>query len=361
MNFNIQILNQQSFSKTDIITLLSLNGSNQQLLIDKARQVADDHIGKRIYFRGLIEYSNICAKNCYYCGIRKDNRDQHRYTMEDQEVLDCAQFAFEQNYGSIVIQTGERSDEAFVNKIEYLIKEIKKLSSGNLGITLSLGEQSFGSYQRWFSAGAHRYLLRIEASNRELYAQIHPDDEMHSFDNRLEALNLIKKAGYQLGTGVMIGLPGQTIEDLANDILFFKYLDIDMVGMGPFIEHEHTPMYKDKNNLLSLQQRFDLALNMVATLRLVMPDINMAATTAMQTIDPAGREKAILSGANIVMPNITPVKYKECYKLYDGKPCIEDDAYTTTESLVQKINSIGFEVILGKWGDSNHFLNKKSL
>lgn len=359
MDTNLTINNFNSKSKNEIIELLSLKGKEQQELIHSARKIADEKIGKKVFFRGLIEYSNICTKNCYYCGIRKDNREQNRYTMQDDEVLDCARFAHEMNYGSIVIQTGERSDEKFVSKIEFLIREIKKLSDGKLGITLSLGEQSSETYTRWFEAGAHRYLLRIETSNPDLYTRYHPDNELHSFKRRLKTLETIKKTGYQVGTGVMIGLPGQKIEDLADDIIFFRDFDVDMVGMGPYIEHDQTPMYEQKDQLLPILDRFSLSLNMIATLRLVMPDVNMAATTAMQAIDPEGREKAIKAGANIVMPNLTPVKYRGKYMLYDGKPCLDEDASRCTGCLILRIKSTGSEVALGEWGDSKHFLNKQ--
>lgn len=355
-----KILSQSSFSKDDLHFLLSLNENEQASLLSKAREIADQHIGDKVYLRGLIEYSNVCAKNCFYCGIRRDNKHQNRYTMDDGEVLSCAQFAFDQQYGSIVLQSGERSDKFFIEKIEHLIKEIKKLSGGKLGITLSLGEQTLETYQRWFEAGAHRYLLRIETSSPELYKRYHPDNDLHRYKTRLHTLQLIRAAGYQLGTGVMIGLPGQTIEDLTHDLLFLKDLDVDMVGMGPYLEHEHTPMYSEKDILLSKHDRFNLSLRMLATLRLLMPDINMAATTAMQAIDPVGREKAIKAGANIIMPNLTPVKYRESYLLYEGKPCLDEDASKCTGCMILRIKSTGCEVGLGEWGDSKHFINKNN-
>lgn len=350
-------IDKPGFSKKEIVELLSLRGKEQEDLLFEARQTTDQILGNKVYFRGLIEYSNICLKNCYYCGIRKDNREQNRYTMTDEEVLECAKFAHEMQYGSIVIQTGERSDEKFISKFEFLLKEIKKLSNNELGITISLGEQDKETYKKWFDAGAHRYLLRIETSNPELYSQIHPQNQ--SFKDRVSTLYDIKNSGFQLGTGVMIGLPGQTIENLADDIQFFKELDVDMVGMGPYIEHDQTPLFEQKNFLLPIKERFLLSLNMIAVLRLSMPEINIAATTAMQAIDPEGREKAIKAGANIVMPNLTPVKYRGKYMLYDGKPCLDEDASRCTGCLILRINSTGSEVALGEWGDSRHFINKE--
>ncbi len=354
-----KLLEQNDFSKDDILSLLKSEGEDNALLLKRSREVADAHIGQKVFLRGLIEYSNICSKNCFYCGIRKGNKAQTRYVMEDEEVLDCTRFAYEKSYGSIVIQTGERADKAFTDKIEHLIRQIKELSHGELGITLSLGEQTAETYQKWFDAGAHRYLLRIETSNPDLYLRYHPDDGNHRFEERLAALERIRRAGFQLGTGVMIGLPGQTLEDLANDLLFIKQLDVDMVGMGPYIEHEDTPMFGDPELILTKMERYQLSLNMLATLRLMMPNINMAATTAMQAIHPDGREEAILAGANIVMPNITPLKYRECYLLYDGKPCVDEEPARCHGCIISRIQSTGNQVGLGEWGDSRHFLAKQ--
>lgn len=354
------ILSKSSLNKQDLITLLSITDTiEQKILFQTALQKRNETIGNKVYLRGLIEYSNVCKKNCYYCGIRRDNKKTERYTITNEEVLACAEFAYKENYGSVVIQAGERTDENFISNMEYLITEIKKLSNNSLGITLSLGEQTEETYKRWFIAGAHRYLIRIETSNSELYGLLHPNNDLHNYNERIKAIEIIKKVGYQVGTGVMIGLPHQTIEQLADDLLFFKQMDIDMVGMGPYIEHEDTPLYAEKNILFSKQERFELSLRMIATLRLLMPDINMAATTALQSIDPVGREKAINSGANIIMPNLTPVKYRENYLLYEDKPCLDEDAAKCTGCMILRIKSTGSDIGLGEWGDSKHFTNKQ--
>jgi biotin synthase len=312
--------------------------------------------------RGLIEYSNVCIKDCYYCGIRKSNKNQQRYTISDKEVLESAAYAIINNYGSIVIQAGERNDAVFTAKITNLLKEISQMSNGKLGITLSLGEQTLEVYKEWFNAGAHRYLLRIETSNRELYQKIHPKNELHNFDTRIKALHNIRKAGFQLGTGVMIGLPYQTIENLANDLIFFKALDVDMVGMGPYIEHEATPLIVDKCLLQSKKERLELAFNMIAALRIVMKDINIAATTALQAIDGFGREKAIKIGANILMPNITPGNFRNKYKLYEDKPCTDENPTDCNTCIDLKMSFIGSEVGYNEWGDSIHFKqNQKNI
>ena len=349
------ILNKASFSKDDIITLLQAEGEDRTTLFKKAAEIRDQNIGKKVYFRGLIELSNRCSKNCLYCGIRAGNTKTNRYVVTKEEVLECAKYAYEERYGSVVIQSGERSDKAFVELIEDILHEIKKLSNGNLGVTLSLGEQTEETYRRWFNAGGHRYLLRIEASNEELYHKIHPIDKIHDYQARLECLNVLRKVGYQVGTGVMIGLPFQSLSDLADDLLFFKKLDIDMCGMGPFIEHEDTPLYQFTDQLLPKIERFNLSLKMVAILRIIMKDVNIAATTAMQTLDPAGREKAIRVGANIIMPNLTPVKYREDYLLYEDKPCLDEEAWECKSCLEARIKVAGGEIGYGEWGDSKHF------
>lgn len=353
------ILLQTDFSHDDLVALLSAEGDERQLLFQQAQKVKLENIGNKVYFRGLVEFSNVCAKDCLYCGIRKSNENVIRYETTDDEILDACRFAWENRFGSVVLQSGELSSPAFVNHVDSLLQKIKQLSNNELGITLSCGEQSLETYRRWFDSGAHRYLLRIESSNPELYRRIHPDNDFHRFDRRLQVLSDLRLAGYQVGTGVMIGLPFQTTEDLANDLLFLKQLDVDMVGMGPYIEHEGTPLYDFRHLLKTKQERFDLALKMIATLRLLMPDINIAAATALQAIDPAGREKALAIGANIIMPNLTPTKYRKEYQLYEDKPCLDEDAELCRNCLEARIEISGCEIGYGEWGDSQHFRKKK--
>ncbi|MCA1745778.1 MAG: [FeFe] hydrogenase H-cluster radical SAM maturase HydE, partial [Bacteroidales bacterium] len=304
MAFSDLIQQSGDFTKEELSAMIGATGANQILLHQRANNLAVKHCGNEVFLRGLIEFSNICRKDCYYCGIRKSNEHTQRYNLNDETILKTARFAHENNLGSIVLQAGERNDPSFVDRIDALLQRIKKATNGELGITLSLGEQSRATYQRWFNSGAHRYLLRIETSNRELYEQLHPRNKTHDFETRIEALNDLKATGYQCGSGVMIGLPGQTVEHLAADLLFLKELDVDMVGMGPYIVHEQTPLAAQASYLWPIQQRFSTALNMIAALRLLMPDINIAASTALQAIDPMGREKALKTGANIIMPNI---------------------------------------------------------
>lgn len=353
------ILAKEEWSRQDLVALLKTEGAERKLLFDKAANVKDHYVGNKVYYRGLIEFSNLCAKNCFYCGIRTGNKNTGRYELTGEEVLEAARYAWENRFGSVVIQAGERSGKEYVRRVEQLLRQIKQMSNGELGITLSLGEQSEDTYRRWFEAGAHRYLLRIEVSNPALYHKYHPDNQLHDYQARLNALFLLRKVGYQVGSGVMIGLPFQTTEDLADDLLFFRAHDIDMVGMGPYIEHKDTPMYRYKEQLMPKMERFWLSLKMVAVLRILMKDINIAATTAMQAIDPNGREKSLQAGANIIMPNLTPVRYRDDYLLYEDKPCTDEDAEKCKRCLEVRIKMAGSEIGYGEWGDSKHFSKRK--
>jgi biotin synthase len=354
-----EILQNNGFTRAELVNMLSAENEERQQLFQRAQSVKLQTVGNKVYFRGLIEFSNICAKDCLYCGIRKSNEKVVRYEATDDEILDACRFAWTNRFGSVVLQSGENSSSAFVQRVDLLLRKIKEMSNGELGITLSCGEQTIETYRQWYKSGAHRYLLRIETSNLELYRKIHPENDFHSFERRLQALKDLKTANYQVGTGVMIGFPFQTLENLADDLLFFKQLDVDMVGMGPYLEHEDTPLYQYRSSLKSKQERFDLALKMVAALRILMPDINIAAATALQAIDPAGREKALTIGANIIMPNLTPCAYRKEYQLYENKPCLDEDAELCRNCLEARIELAGCEIGYGEWGDSRHFEHRK--
>lgn len=344
----------------DLRYMLTLKGDDAHRLFNVAASIKKEYVGNIVYYRGLIEYSNRCSKNCYYCGVRAGMKQLNRYKLTDEEVLEAAVFAHEKKYGSIVIQGGERADKGHVANITRLLQKIHQITNNELHITLSLGEQSEETFRAWKENGAHRYLLRIEASDEELYKKLHPQDEHHSFIKRIKALESLKKLGYQVGSGVMIGLPFQTIDNLVHDLLFLKEFDIDMNGMGPYIEHEGTPLYKYKNLLLSKEERLSLSLKMVASLRILMKDVNIAATTAMQTLAPDGREQALAAGANVIMPNLTPVKYRKDYQLYENKPCLDEEAEQCAKCLENRIESIGHKVGYGEWGDSRHYNRKQS-
>jgi biotin synthase len=353
------ILDKEDFTRENITTLLETEGEEKTLLYKKSSDIKNKYIGKKVWFRGLIEFSNICGKDCLYCGIRKGNNNLKRYNLSDEEILAAAKFAYDNNYGSIALQSGELESSQTAKRVENLLNKIKELSEGRLGITLSVGEQEPKVYKSWFEAGAHRYLLRIESTNPALYKKIHPDDSKHDFIRRLDCLKSLQDIGYQTGTGVMIGLPFQTIDDLAGDLLFMKEFNIDMCGMGPYIEHVDTPLNKLNNTLLPLKERFDLTLKMIAIVRIMMKDINIVAATALQAIDPIGREKAVKIGANILMPNITPGKYRDSYKLYDNKPCTDDSAEDCQSCLEARVSLADAEVIYGEWGDSQHFERRR--
>lgn len=351
-------LNASYFSRDLVRHFLTCRDDEESLLFEKSAAVRQLAIGNKVYMRGLIEISNKCRKDCLYCGIRRSNRHVMRYSLTDDEILEAARFADHHHYGSIVLQGGEQCDPAFVLRISRLIEEIKKASDNRLGITLSLGEQSQDTYRRWFDSGAHRYLLRIETSNPELYRRIHPEGQLHSHHTRLECLRRLQKCGYQTGTGVMIGLPFQTIDDLVDDLFFIRSLDIDMVGMGPYLEHAETPLWQHRHLLMPLSGRLQLSLHLIATLRLMMPDLNIAATTALQAIAPEGRETALRIGANVIMPNITPAINRSNYKLYENKPSLNERSEDFLPTLAAAIRASGCELTVGQWGDSHHFTNR---
>lgn len=439
--------------------------TERQRLRKEAYELKLRHRGPEVFFRGLIEISNRCRKNCLYCGIRGGNHLAQRYEMQDEEVLREAQFALDAGYGSIALQGGERTDSTFVERITRLVHKMRHLRPGGEGvpgpelntlrITLSLGEQERGVYRAWKDAGASRYLLRIEASNKELYEKLHPgfrytselalpcedkhtvgesvgsgivgarkytvgesvgsagryvdgdsvgsgmrgagryvdgesvgsdmggagkfcrEAEMHSYERRVQALLDLKSEGYLLGSGVMIGLPFQTYANLDEDLHFVKELEVDMVGMGPFIPHKDTPLgqivsyWKDgsacglPDNLKVLaslprgdfwnmgnEDLLELCIDMVARLRIMMPHINIAATTAMQVLDPCGREKALMAGANVIMPNMTETSLRGNYSLYEGKQGVADDAESTRDKLLDNLSRLGIPVgwnLKGDW------------
>ena len=356
----IDIVNQQELSREDIIRLLSITDRTEhEQLIKHAYSIKEQTIGRNVYLRGLIEFSNCCKKNCLYCGIRSANTKVNRYTMTDDEILETVELAVKNRFTGIVLQSGEQQSEDFTERITNLIHKIKQATNPEFRFTLSLGEQSFETYKAWFEAGAQRYLLRIETSNEELYRKIHPDNKLHDFKTRLQCLEDIQKAGFQTGTGVMIGLPFQTIENLADDLLFLKEMNIDMVGMGPYLEHADTPLYEHRDSLIPLNDRFNLSLRMIAILRILMPTINIASTTALQSIVPMGREHGLRAGANVLMPNLTPGKYRGNYLLYENKPCIDEEADDCIDCLASRVQMIGEEISYNDVGDSKHYKKRQ--
>ncbi len=346
-----------SVTAPDLAELLSLDDPEYtKCLFRDAYMIKEKNVGKVVYLRGLIEISNICEQDCYYCGIRRGNKSVNRFVMTEEEVIEAALWAWRKCYGSVVLQAGERRDDEFAGFIENVVREIKLRSNGKLGVTLSLGEQDEAVYRRWFDAGAHRYLLRIETSEKEFFKTIHPGGQ--EFESRLNCLKILRKTGYQVGTGVMIGLPFQSAQSLAGDIMFFKAMDIDMLGMGPYIPHHGTPLAARVDDYTP-EARFNMTLRMIALCRLLMPGINIASTTALQALNPYGREMGLKAGANVIMPNITPGKYRQDYELYPGKPCVSDTPDECGECLTRRVKSIGETIGVGEWGDSPHAVARK--
>lgn len=313
------------------------------------------YAGKTVSMRGIVELGNICAKDCYYCGIRKSNANTERYRLSVDDVVRMAENDARQNYASLVLQGGEIESEANTAFIEECLRRIAPL---NLGVTLSLGEQTEEVYRRWREAGAERYLLRIETSNPELYARLHPAD--HVWERRVECLRALRRYCYQVGTGVMSALPGQTADDLARDIAFFGEMDADMIGMGPYIPHGDTPLGKTAP-AMSAAERLRIGLNMISATRLYLHDVNIASTTALQALADDGREQGILAGANVMMPNITDTRYRRSYRLYDGKPCLDENALACRGCLERRLALLGETVNYGRRGDSPHYLRRAGL
>ena len=346
--------------KREIIEWLDSRGEKAEELFRKAREIRYSGTGSRVYLRGLIEISNVCNKDCYYCGIRKSNLRAKRYSMSVDEVAKTASRAIDMGFTSLVLQSGEMQGPGFRGRITRMLREIQKISGGQARVTLSCGEQSRETYDEWFEAGARRYLLRIETSNEKLFRQIHPQDGDHCLNARLRALKSLQDAGYQTGTGVMIGLPGQFTEDLAEDLLFMKNFSIDMAGMGPYIPHSHTPMHSSASLLWPGSERFFMTRKMVAVLRLLMPDINIAATTASEAILPRSREILIASGANVFMPNLTPGRYMGDYALYDNKPGNACNEAGTFNAFTHRLEEAGYTVAGGEAGDPLHYRKRIS-
>ena len=315
-----------------------------EYLFEQARQVREEHYGKDVYIRGLIEFTNYCKNDCLYCGIRKSNRNADRYRLTKEDILNCCKHGYELGFRTFVLQGGEDghfSDEKMVE----LVRGIKE-QHPDCAITLSVGEKSLESYQKFYDAGAERYLLRHETYNTEHYDKLHPS--ILTAKERQRCLWDLKKIGYQVGTGFMVGSPYQTAEHLAEDMLFIKELNPQMIGIGPFVPHHDTPFGDKAGGTL------ELTLFMLGLLRLMIPKVLLPATTALGTIDPNGRELGILAGANVVMPNLSPANVREKYLLYDNKICTGDEAAESLENLKLRMKNIGYQVVVSR-GDS---LNK---
>lgn len=322
-----------SLNREEIISLLK-DDSIKEELFEAADRIRKEYVGDEVQLRGLVEFSNICKRNCLYCGLRSGNKNITRYRLQPEEIIELARKAKGYGYKTVVLQSGE--DEFFtVEKVTYIVSEIKKL---DMAVTLSIGEKTYEEYKAYRDAGADRYLLRIETTDKKLYEDMDPG---MSHEERKRCLSDLKEFGYEVGSGCLVGLPGQTIESLAEDILFFKEIDADMIGIGPFIPNDDTPL-KDATG-----GDFELSLKVMALTRLLLPDINIPATTAMESINPQGRIIALKSGANVVMPNVTEGEARKWYALYPGKICVNDTPAHCRGCITGKIKGIGRDVSEG--------------
>ena len=303
-----KILNRNILSKEEIITLLQVQDKNDiNAIYTKAEEVLKKFCGNEVHLRGIIEFSNYCEQNCLYCGLRKFNRSLSRYRMTEGEILQTTKKIYDAGIKTIVLQSGE--DFNFSGEdIFRLIKSIK--NEFDVAITLSLGERDFGEYKIWKDAGADRYLLKHETANPKLYSTYHHGQKL--FD-RVEHLHYLKSLGYQIGSGNLIGLPYQTIEDIADDIILCRDLDVDMASFSPFIPSPNTPYQNQR------QIDVDFVLKVMAVARIVLKNVHIPATTALATIDSNGREKGLMAGANVIMPNFTPTAYRDEYSIYPNK------------------------------------------
>lgn len=338
----------QNLSREEFIILLeNLTEESSQYLFEKARNTSSRFFGNKIYTRGLIEFTNYCKNDCYYCGIRRSNSNADRYKLSVEEIMKCCVNGYSLGFRTFVLQGGE--DPAYTDEDIVSIVENIKSSFPDCALTLSIGEKSYESYLKYFEAGADRYLLRHETANEEHYSMLHPKSQKLS--ERKECLTNLKKIGYQVGTGFMVGSPYQTYENIVDDLLFIKELKPEMVGIGPFIPQKDTPFGDKKAGTL------ELTLRLISILRLMLPNALIPATTALGTIDATGREKGILAGANVVMPNLSPVGVRKKYALYDNKICTGEEAAECRGCLQNRMSKIGYQLTVDR-GDFSPVKNE---
>lgn len=334
-----QLEQQQIPDKERLAALIRANCEElREYARGKARAIADRHYGKNIYIRGLIEFTNYCKNDCYYCGIRRSNTHAERYRLSEEEIMACCREGEKLGFRTFVLQGGE--DPYYTDdRIVDLVKRIRK-AHPDCAITLSIGEKDRASYERFYAAGADRYLLRHETATDTHYRRLHPSEL--SLSHRKQCLRDLKEIGYQTGCGFMVGSPYQTAEHLAEDFLFIRELQPEMVGIGPFIPHQDTPFAGE------MQGSLELTLYLLSLLRIMQPDLLLPATTALATIHPRGRELGIEAGANVVMPNLSPVGVRDKYSLYDGKVCTGDEAAECRHCLERRVESVGCHIVVDR-------------
>ncbi len=346
-----KLISHKLLSKEEFVALLNANSPElRAMLAQEARKAKQVYFGNKIYIRGLIEFTNHCKNNCFYCGIRCDNRALDRYRLTKAEILSCCEKGYTLGFRTFVLQGGE--DPYFTD--EHVAELVTAIHSTypDCAITLSLGERSRDSYQTLFDAGAHRYLLRHETANAAHYQQLHPDNM--SFDNRMTCLTHLKDIGYQVGCGFMVGSPFQSPETIAEDLLFIQAFQPAMVGIGPYISHKDTPFHNCDNGTL------EETLLLLSVLRLMQPNLLLPATTALGTIAKDGQEQGILAGANVIMPNLSPDKFRKQYSLYDNKACFDKEAAESIEEIKQRMKMIQHEIVIDRGDAPNHTKEKRN-
>lgn len=332
-----KFLELHTLSKSEYLELLQYweNEEVVKRLRTEAVSLRKQYYGDKVFTRGLIEFTNYCKNNCYYCGIRNGNRHVDRYRLTEDEILECCQTGYELGYHTFVLQGGEDPyyhDE----RMEHIIRAVKN-QFPDCALTLSLGEKSYESYRRFREAGADRYLLRHETADETLYRSLHPSSM--SLKARKQCLFDLKELGYQVGAGFMVGAPGQTLEHLAEDLVFLQELQPQMIGIGPFVPHHDTIYAEEKAGSV------ELTLFLLSVIRIMFPKVLLPATTALGTMDPRGREKGLAAGANVVMPNLSPVKKRKLYELYDNKICTGEEAAECRGCLGRRVASAGYRLV----------------
>ncbi len=334
-----KLYHERALSYDELYMLVeNRNKELSEYLFEKARQVRIQYYGHDVYMRGLIEFTNYCKNDCYYCGIRRSNCNADRYRLNREQILNCCNIGYALGFRTFVLQGGEDSyykDELIAD----IVSTIKAIHP-DCAVTLSIGEKSYESYKMFFDAGADRYLLRHETANCNHYSKLHPANL--SLENRKQCLYNLKEIGYEIGCGFMVGSPFQTIDCIVEDLLFIKELEPHMIGIGPFIPHKDTPFANKSAGTL------ELTLFLLGIIRLMLPNALIPATTALGTIHPKGRELGILSGANVVMPNLSPTDIREKYMLYDNKICTGDEAAECRMCLQNRIESIGYNLVISR-------------
>lgn len=337
MNIVDKFISNQDLTKEEYMELIGMwqNPVAVKKITEEAVRLRKHHYGNKVFIRGLIEFTNYCKNNCYYCGIRRDNREVERYRLTKEDILFCCQQGYALGFRTFVLQGGE--DPYFTDeRVTDIVSSIKK-EYPDCAVTLSIGEKSYDSYAMYREAGADRYLLRHETANCKHYKMLHPAEMNLSV--RKDCLHNLKKLGFQTGAGFMVGSPGQTLETLAEDLMFLKELQPEMVGIGPFLPHKDTPFREKQGG------NVELTLYLLSLVRILLPKVLLPATTALGTADKGGRERGILAGANVVMPNLSPVTNRKQYSLYDNKICTDEEAAEGVKKLAASMEAIGYEVV----------------